>query len=132
MATADKARQARTQPHSALRGFVVTPDFILSIAPSVRGWVRSTRPSWAELGEAAWLVRSDLGIPQHAWGQACVVFGRMEAITVLASIAARSEAGEVRSPGGLLRCMVELHQSGELRLDRTLFGLADGLPARRH
>jgi replication initiation protein RepC len=41
-------------------------------------------------------------------------------------------AGKVRSPGGLLRRMVELHQQGHLRLDRTLFGLADGLDAKRH
>ncbi len=77
-------------------------------------------------------VRSDLGVSQHAWGQACVVLGRMEAVTVLAVIAARHAAGQVRSPGGLLRRMVELHQQGQLRLDRTLFGLANGLGARRH
>jgi replication initiation protein RepC len=117
---------------SALRGFVVTPDFVLRIAPAFRGWVRSARPGWGELIEAAWLVRSDLGISQHAWGQACVVLGRMEAVTVLAVVAARHAAGKVRSPGGLLRRMVELHQEGRLRLDRTLFGLADGLGARRH
>ncbi len=32
---------------------------------------------------------------------------------------------KVRSPGRLLRRMVELHQQGALRLDRTLFGLAE-------
>ena len=31
----------------------------------------------------------------------------------------------MRSPDGLLRRMVELHHTGELRLDQTLFGLAD-------
>jgi len=40
-------------------------------------------------------------------------------------ISARHTAGQVRSPSGLLRKMVELHQTGGLRLDRTLFGLAD-------
>jgi replication initiation protein RepC len=122
----------REERQSALRGFVVTPKLILKIAPAFRGWVRSARPGWGELIEAAWLVRSDLGVSQHAWGQACVVLGRMEAVTVLAVIAARHAAGKVRSPGGLLRRMVELHQEGRLRLDRTLFGLADGLDARRH
>ena len=43
----------------------------------------------------------------------------------MAAICARHAAGQVRSPGGLLRKMVELHQTGRLRLDRTLFGLAD-------
>ena len=44
-----------------------------------------------------------------------------------AAICARHAAGKVASPGGLLRCMVELHGKGSLRLDRTLFGLADKL-----
>lgn len=125
----DQREEARP---SALRGFIVTPDFILKIAAGFRGWVRSTHPSWSELDEAGWLVRSDLGISQHAWGQACVILGRMEAVTALAVISARHGAGKVRSPGGLLRRMVELHQSGELHLDRTLFGLADECGARRH
>ena len=110
----------------------MTPEFILKIAPPFRGWVRGARPGWGELAEAAWLVRSDLGVSQHAWGQACVVLGRMEAVTALAVVAARHAAGKVRSPGGLLRRMVELHQEGRLRLDRTLFGLANGLGAKRH
>jgi len=53
------------------------------------------------------------------------MLGQEEAITALAAICARHATGKVRSPGGLLRRMVELHQQGELRLDRTLFGLAD-------
>jgi replication initiation protein RepC len=110
---------------SALRGFVVTPDLILKIAPQFRGWVGSSKPRWPELEEAATFVRSDLGISLHAWGQACVVLGRMEAVSVLAAIAARQTAGKVRSPGGLLRRMVELHLAGELRLDRTYFGLLE-------
>ena len=97
---------------SALRGFVVTPDFILRVAPAFRGWIRSARPGWGELEEAGWLVRSDLGISQHAWGQACIVLGRMEALTVLAAISARHAAGKVRSPGGLLQRLVKLHHRG--------------------
>ena len=53
------------------------------------------------------------------------MLGQEEAITTLAAVCARHAAGKVRSPNGLLRRMVELHQQGELRLDRTLFGLAD-------
>ena len=59
------------------------------------------------------------------------MLGQEEAITVLAAICARYAAGKVRSPGGLLRRMVELHQAGGLRLDRTLFGLADKLDGNK-
>jgi replication initiation protein RepC len=110
---------------SALRGFVVTPAFILAVAPIFRDWTCSARAGWDELDQAAAHVRSALGICPHAWGQACIALGTREAITALAAICARHAAGQVRSPGGLLRKMVELHQTGGLRLDRTLFGLAD-------
>ena len=119
--------QPRCDQTSALRGFVVTTDFLLKIAPSFRGWVKNGHPRWNELEEAAGYVRSELNISSHVWGQACVVLGRMEAVTTLATISARHTAGKVRSPGGLLRRMVDLHQLGKLRLDRTLFGLAGSL-----
>jgi len=113
------------QGGSALRGFVVTPEFLLQIAPAFRDWLRTSRPSWADMVDAAGLVRSELDVSLHAWAQACVVLGRTEAVTVLAVISAHHAAGKVRSPGGLLRAMVGLHQAGKLRLDRTLFGLAE-------
>ncbi len=110
---------------SALRGFPATPQLMLKIAPDFRDLVTSPSPSWIELTDAADVVRSHLGISQHAWGQACIVLGRMEATSAIAAISAKNRAGLVRSPGGLLRHMVNAHLKGELRLDRTLFGLAD-------
>ena len=131
-------RQSRVGPTqagevqpSALRGFVVTPGFVLAVAPIFRDWISSARAGWDELDQAAFQVRSALGISLHAWGQARIMLGQEEAITVLAAICARHAVGKVRSPGGLLRRIVELHQSGGLRLDRTLFGLADKLDGRR-
>ena len=116
---------------SALRGFVVTPAFILAVAPIFRDWTSSARAGWSELERAVFQVRSALGISPQVWGQARVMLGQEEAITMLAAIYARHAVGKVRSPGGLLRRMVELHQAGELRLDRTLFGLAEELDGRR-
>ncbi len=117
-------RESEVQP-SALRGFVVTPGFILLVAPAFRDWVNNARADWNDLEQAAFQVRSALGISPHAWGQACITLGLKEAIITLAAISARHAAGKVHSPGGLLRKMVELHQAGGLRLDRTLFGLAE-------
>ena len=117
---------APDQAVSALRGFPMTPTVALQIAPAFRGLVPSARPTWVEVSEAAYVVRSHLGISQHAYGQACQVLGRSEAATAIAAISAKHDAGLVRSPGGLLRYMVDAHQAGTLRLDRTLFGLLDG------
>ena len=104
---------------------MVTTDVPLQIAPSFQGWIRSAHPSWSDLEEAAGYVRSELDIFLHAWGQAYVALGQMEAVTLAARISARYTTGKVRSPEGLLRRMVDLHQLGRLRLDRTLFGLTD-------
>jgi replication initiation protein RepC len=111
----------------ALRGFPATPAFVIQAAPPFRGFVPSSRPSQADIVEAAWHVRKHLGISSDAWGEACLSMGRWPAAVAVAAIAARHEAGQVRSPGGLLRKMVELNDRGELRLDRTLYGLADRL-----
>jgi len=50
---------------SALRGFVVTPMFLMMIAPAFRDWVSSARAGWAELYQAADFVRSGLGISPY-------------------------------------------------------------------
>ena len=109
----------------ALRGFPATPGFVLQAAPPFRGFIPSSSPSQSEIVDAAWHVRKHLGISPGAWGEACISLGRWPAAVAIAAIAARHQAGEVRSPGGLLRKMVELNDRGELRLDRTLYGLAD-------
>lgn len=41
------------------------------------------------------MVPSELGIPQHAWAQACVTLGQTKAVTMLAAIAARHGACDV-------------------------------------
>ena len=116
----------KEDPGSVLRGFIVTPDLIQRIAPDFATWTTKTCPTWAELYEASWYIQSELGISRHAYGQACATFGRIGAVTALATISARRARGDkIDSPGGLLRRMVELHLKGKLRLDRTLFGLMD-------
>lgn len=118
-------------PSCALRGFVVTPEFILEIAPVFRDWTSSAWPGWDELGRVAYDVRGALGISPHAWGQAWTTLSGDAAVRVLAVICARHAAGGVKSPGGLLRKMVELHGKSTLRLDATLFGLASKLKKAR-
>jgi len=82
------------------------------------------RPTRDNIVSVAWHVREHLGISQDAWAEACMTFGRWEAAVALAAITGRYNAGEVRSPSGLLRQMIKLYNTGDLRLDRTLRGLA--------
>lgn len=118
---------------SALRGFQVSPSFLVRIAPPFAAWTQDGKETtWGDLMVIAEAVRKGLGISPDAWRQALATFGTQDAIAVLAVIAARDAANQVASPGGLLRRMAELHISGDLRLDKTLFGLADGIGEARH
>ncbi len=116
--------QKSATPSCVLRGFVATPRSILEIAPIFRDWTSSAWPSWDELGRVADDVRGAVGISLHAWSQAWITLGSDGAITALAAICARHAAGQVKSRR-LLRKMAELHHKGTLRLDRTLFRLAE-------
>ena len=122
-----QGRRESSDPGSALRGYPLTPHFVVAIAPAFGALLSHSLPTWDDLLRASFHVRAELGISQDAWGQACSVLGRIEALAALAAIAARHAAGKVRSPGGMLRAMVDRHQQGTLHLDRTLFGLAAGL-----
>jgi len=111
-------------PADPLCGFPASPALVMMVAPQFRDFVPDSRPTRADIVSAAWHVREHLGISQDAWGEACYAFGRWEAAVAVAAIAGRHAAGEVRSPGGLLRKMIKLYGTNELRLDRTLRGLA--------
>ena len=119
-----RAPNPATMPTDPLCGFSASPAFVMMIAPQFRDFTTSSRPTRTDIVSAAWHVREHLGISQDAWGEACIAFGRWEAAVAVAAITGRCNAGEVRSPGGLLRRMIKLYSTNELRLDRTLRGLA--------
>ena len=50
------------------------------------------------------------------------VLGPAVASATIALIFDKQSAGEVKSPGGYLRAMVERAQKGELYLDRSFYG----------
>jgi len=113
-----------TEPGDPLHGFPASPMLVMLIAPQFRDLVETSRPTRDNIVSVAWHVREHLGISQDAWAEACMTFGRWEAAVALAAITGRYNAGEVGSPGGLLRKMIKLYNTGNLRLDRTLRGLA--------
>ena len=119
-----KQAQEDTEPADPLNGFPASPAFVLMIAPPFQSFTVTSRPTRNEVVSAAWYVCRHLEISQDAWGEACLTFGRWEAAVAVAAITGRHLQGKVDSPGGLLRHMIKLYNKGELRLDRTLRGLA--------
>lgn len=108
-----------------LRGFPMTPELLLHLIPAYRDWVSSSRPDWSDVERASQAVRQHLQISAHTYGQARLLLGGRGAAIVVGTIAAKHEARMVHNPTGYLRKMVEQHLKGELRLDKTLHGLAD-------
>jgi len=88
------------------------------MARELEGYIRD----WNDLNRAAGKIRGMAGISQDAWNAAQKVLGPAIGAAAIALIYDKYEAGEVKSPGGYLRGMVEKAQKGELHLDRSFYG----------
>jgi len=78
--------------------------------------------NWAELHRTAGQLRPMIGISEPAWNIAQERLGPQVAAAAIALIYDKYNAGEVASPGGYLRGMVEKAGAGELHLDRSFYG----------
>lgn len=84
-------------------------------------------PGWADLVEAAYQVRAELGVSQASWGEACRALGRNGAAVALlvTDRASTREVDPVRTPPAYFQGMTRRGNKGELRLCRSLFGLLE-------
>lgn len=93
------------------------PEFA-EMAHGMGGYVNN----WNELHRSAGKVRPMIGISEPAWNIAQQRLGPQIAAAAIALIYDKYNAGEVASPGGYLRGMVEKAAAGELHLDRSFYG----------
>jgi len=98
-------------------------DELMQLAPRLRAYVRSPRPAWPEIVDAADWLRGALGISQSLWGDACVAMGRERAAIAVAIVSAKPAEHFRSTPGGYFNGMVVKAKAGELNLDRTVWGL---------
>ncbi len=82
---------------------------------------------WPDLVEAAYRVRSELGISQASWGEACDLLGRTGAALCLlvTDRGALREVDPVLKPAAYFRSMIGRGRNGELRLHSSIFGLLE-------
>jgi replication initiation protein RepC len=82
-------------------------------------------PTWPDLIEAAYRLRTPLGISQASWGEACEVLGRTGAALCLLVTDRATERTEnaVEKPAAYFRGMVNKSKGAELRLHNSVFGL---------
>jgi replication initiation protein RepC len=85
---------------------------------SVCGYMKD----WNDAHRAASKIASFVGISEEAWNKAQLILGPAVASAVIALIFDKHAAGDVRSPGGYLRGIVEKARKGELNIERSFYG----------
>lgn len=70
-----------------------------------------------------------IGVSEHAWHLAQDRLGKQVATAALVLVFDKHCAGEVASPGGNLRGMIEKAGAGELHLERSFYGRLSGQAA---
>ena len=123
----EEERVAKPDPADMLPaaglGDIPIGDFLAIMPPIVRLRLPHPRYDWTDIVEAAYAAACELGISQHAWGEACGELGRERAAVALTVLAAKHDRGVIRKPGAYLRGMTKKSVAGELHLRNSIFGL---------
>ncbi|SDF00949.1 replication initiation protein RepC [Paracoccus isoporae] len=105
---------------------------VIQACPEFASWARNLGgflKDWGDLHRVAGQLRPMIGISEHAWNVAQDRLGKQVATAALALVFEKHCAGEVSSPGGYLRGMVEKAGAGELHLERSFYGRLSGQAA---
>ncbi|MGB7243813.1 MAG: plasmid replication protein RepC [Sulfitobacter sp.] len=105
---------------------------IMQACPEFASWARNLGgfvKDWGDLHRVAGQLRPMIGVSEHAWNVAQDRLGKQVATAAFALVFEKHSAGEVASPGGYLRGMVEKAGAGELHLERSFYGRLNGQAA---
>ena len=114
--------------HAHLRAYRISPSMLAEASPPLANALWTLSPgehaAWRDVVDSANALLPQLGISQHAWGEACHEISREGAAVAVAVIAAKHQKGSVRKPGGYLRWMTrEIAAGGVLDLGPKVYGL---------
>ncbi|MEP6049230.1 MAG: plasmid replication protein RepC, partial [Roseobacter sp.] len=118
--------------HTNTRSSDIDVPMLMASCPHFADMARGTQgymKDWADVHRAATTLRPMVGISEDAWNAANKVLGPAQAAASIALILDKSSDGEVKSPGGYLRGLIEKAQLGELHLDRSFYGRLSGAGA---
>ncbi len=116
--------------HGTKQGSDIDIPMLMASCPHFAEMARSTQGymrDWNDVHRAASALRPMVGISEDAWSVANKVLGPAVAAASIALILDKSTDGEVKSPGGYLRGLIERAQIGELHLDRSFYGRLSGV-----
>jgi replication initiation protein RepC len=114
------------------RGAALDLPTVMQACPEFASWARNMGgylKDWGDLHRVAGQLRPMIGISEHAWNLAQDRLGPQIATAALVLVFDKHSAGEVASPGGYLRGMVEKAGAGELHLERSFYGRLSGQAA---
>ncbi len=114
------------------RGAALDLPTVMQACPEFASWARNMGgylKDWGDLHRVAGQLRPMIGVSEHAWNLAQARLGPQIATAALVLTFDKHCAGEVASPGGYLRGMVEKAGAGELHLERSFYGRLNGQAA---
>ncbi|MEP6016996.1 MAG: plasmid replication protein RepC [Paracoccaceae bacterium] len=118
--------------HAKTRSSDIDVPTLMASCPHFADMARGSQgfmKDWNDVHRAAVILRPMVGISEDAWNVANKVLGPAQAAASIALILDKSSDGEVKSPGGYLRGLIEKAQIGELHLDRSFYGRLNGAGA---
>ena len=104
----------------------LSTDELTQLAPRLRLYLKTPRPAWPDIVEAADWLRGELGVSKSLWGEACLAMGREQAAIAIAIVSAKPAGHFKSTPGGYFHGMVAKAKTGDLNLTRTIWALRDG------
>ena len=114
------------------RGAALDLPTVMQACPEFASWARNIGgylKDWGDLHRVAGQLRPMVGISEHAWNLAQDRLGPQIATAALVLTFDKHCAGEVASPGGYLRGIVQKARAGELHLERSFYGRLSGQAA---
>ncbi|MBT2132691.1 replication initiation protein RepC [Aliiroseovarius lamellibrachiae] len=114
------------------RGAALDLPTIMQACPEFTSWARNMGgylKDWSDLHRVTGQLRPMIGVSEHAWNLAQDRLGPQIATAALVLTFDKHCAGEVASPGGYLRGIVQKAGAGELHLERSFYGRLSGQAA---
>ena len=114
------------------RGTALDLPTVMQACPEFASWARNMGgylKDWGDLHRVAGQLRPMIGVSEHAWNLAQDRLGPQIATAALVLTFDKHCAGEVASPGGYLRGIVQKAGAGELHLERSFYGRLSGQAA---
>ena len=114
------------------RGAALDLPTVMQACPDFASWARNMGgylKDWGDLHRVAGQLRPMIGVSEHDWNLAQDRLGPQIATAALVLTFDKHAKGEVASPGGYLRGMIEKAGAGELHLERSFYGRLSGQAA---